>query len=1613
MRKIITIFQLVLLLHGVNTVKAQTWTTVGTAGFSGVIAYYPSIAIDTGGTPYVAFSDYTHTGKVTVMKYNGGSWTTVGSPQFTAGNSNATTLAIDKKGTPYVAYDDFGYGQKASVMKYDGTSWVYVGTPGFSAGITSSENLVIDTTGTPYVSFCDNSDSGKVTVMKYDGSSWVIVGTPGFSPYNIMGPRLTLDSSGTPYVVFQDYQHGSKASVMKYDGSNWVYVGAPDFTASAAVGPMITIDGSGTPYVAFSDNGNSFKATVMKYDGSNWVLVGAAGFSPAAASSTVILNDRNGTFYVAYEDGAGEKASVMKYNGSSWVNAGNDSFSAGTVYLLAMAIDTAGAPYVVYQDFSVARYATVMKLSPSAPPTISGNMPLCLGSTITLTGSPAGGTWSSDNLAIDTVSIDSGIVRGIAAGTANITYTVGGLSTSVVTTVNGISRPTVGCEAGSGICGFANVELLSGVTVNYIAGVTNGTTEIYPVFPTTPLALAVGTFSYAPTAVDVSYLAGGYTSPTWSVFDVHLLSVSYAGCTWSSPTCSAGLEGIAGNVPICSGGTQTLTVTPAGGTWSSGNPGVATVGSATGVVTGIGAGTAFITYNMGTVAYPLQQIIVVTVNASAASAGTITGAGSLCAGGTTSLTDATTGGAWSSGAPGIATVSSAGLVTGVSIGTATISYTVTGSCGSASATAIVTVSAGSAGTITGSTIICSSGTSQLTDVISGGVWTSGSPGVASVSASGLVTGVTLGTATISYTTTGSCGGTATLVVTVSMSVTAGTITGTATICSGSTTTLSDAVGGGIWSSSNTLIATAASTGVITGVAAGTAIIYYTVSNSCGTVSTNRVVTVNPSVSAGTITGAAVLCIGGSTSLTDAVAGGTWSSVTPAVATVVGSTGIVSGVSEGTSIISYTITNSCGTSSAATRVVTVNAASGAGTISGTTTVCTGGTTALTDAVTGGTWSSGSPAFATAGATGIVTGVTPGTATISYTVTNSCGTAVATTTVTITGASAGTITGPATVLVGSNIALTDSAAGGTWSASNGNATVSATGLVTGVAYGTVIISYTVASGCGTISATKVISVGHVTSLPGISGYFFYLCTGATAAFWDATTGGSWDISPTSVGTVSASGVVTGIGAGTATLSYTYGGSTVTAVVTVYATPAAITGTASICVGTTTNLTDATPGGTWSSSAVTIASISTAGLVTGAMAGTTTIYYTGAAGCKASTILTVTAGPSGIAGATSVCAGSSMSLSDFTAGGTWSSTGSISVAATGSTTALATGISAGSATVTYSLGGSCYRTFGVTVKPLPTSILGNLSVCGLGSVTFLSDVTSGISWTIAPVTVGTVSPSGRVYGVSAGTATVTYTATNACNTTAIVTVNAAPVVAAISGATNVSHGATITLSDATAGGAWSSSNSAIASVDASGFVTGVAASGVATITYAVGYGSACNAIATKTITVHTPAPHVYGGTTTTTVGATVSVADELAGGTWSSGDNTIATVDGNGIVNAIATGNVQITHVTTSDDGTTTITATELIVNAPPFEVRLIPNPNNGTFMIRGTIGANRDEAIIVEITNMLGQVVYSSTGVAMDGVINQQILLGNNLANGMYLLHVKSGSESKLLHFVIEK
>ena len=85
----------------------------------------------------------------------------------------------------------------------------------------------------------------------------------------------------------------------------------------------------------------------------------------------------------------------------------------------------------------------------------------------------------------------------------------------------------------------------------------------------------------------------------------------------------------------------------------------------------------------------------------------------------------------------------------------------------------------------------------------------------------------------------------------------------------------------------------------------------------------------------------------------------------------------------------------------------------------------------------------------------------------------------------------------------------------------------------------------------------------------------------------------------------------------------------------------------------------------------------------------------------------------------------------------------------------------------------------------------------------------------------------------------------------------------------------------------------------------------------------------------------------------------------------------------------------------------------DVRLIPNPNTGTFVIKGSLGTTDDEPVSIEITDMIGQVIYSDKTMANGGMVNKQIQLSSTLANGMYMLNLVSGTDHKVFHFVIEQ
>ncbi|HTJ13201.1 MAG TPA: putative Ig domain-containing protein [Dinghuibacter sp.] len=127
------------------------------------------------------------------------------------------------------------------------------------------------------------------------------------------------------------------------------------------------------------------------------------------------------------------------------------------------------------------------------------------------------------------------------------------------------------------------------------------------------------------------------------------------------------------------------------------------------------------------------------------------------------------------------------------------------------------------------------------------------------------------------------------------------------------------------------------------------------------------------------------------------------------------------------------------------------------------------------------------------------------------------------------------------------------------------------------------------------------------------------------------------------------------------------------------------------------------------------------------------------------------------------------------------------------------------------------------------------------------------------GTMTPTGMTYTPTpgySGTDAFTISVTNGTLTAQIVinvTINAQPAAPAITGASSVCSGSTITLTGNPTGGAWTTGNSAVATVDASGVVTGVA-QGNTNIVYTVTNGFGCTNNATSPVAVN-PVPATPG--------------------------------------------------------------------------------------------------------------------------------------------------------------
>ncbi len=368
------------------------------------------------------------------------------------------------------------------------------------------------------------------------------------------------------------------------------------------------------------------------------------------------------------------------------------------------------------------------------------------------------------------------------------------------------------------------------------------------------------------------------------------------------------------------------------------------------------------------------------------------------------------------------------------------------------------------------------------------------------------------------------------------------INGTLNVCVNNTTALSVITPGGVWSSASTGIATIDVAGVVTGVASGTSVINYTVTNANGCVTVVTVtVTVNALPVVAAITGNGDVCVGNTTQFNNVTGGGAWGSDNTVIATVDAS-GLVSGVSAGTANISYIVTNGSGCVTTVTKVVTVHPLPVVAAITGTLSVCVNATTTLAEATSGGIWTSGNTAVATVNATGVVTGVSDGTATISYNVADGNG---CTTTVT---ADVVVYALPVPTLSGANPICPNTTETYTTESGQSNYTWTFTGgtLVSGgtstdntitilwnqPGARTIFVNYTNANGCsGITSATLTTSTGTVPTLTGTNP----VCLNSDGNYTSQT--GQTDYTWIVVGgTISAGGTATD---NTATVNWTSSG------------------------------------------------------------------------------------------------------------------------------------------------------------------------------------------------------------------------------------------------------------------------------------------------------------------------------------------------------------------------------------------------------------------------------------------------------------------------------------------
>jgi len=242
--------------------------------------------------------------------------------------------------------------------------------------------------------------------------------------------------------------------------------------------------------------------------------------------------------------------------------------------------------------------------------------------------------------------------------------------------------------------------------------------------------------------------------------------------------------------------------------------------------------------------------------------------------------------------------------------------------------------------------------------------------------------------------------------------------------------------------------------------------------------------------------------------------------------------------------------------------------------------------------------------------------------------------------------------------------------------------------------------------------------------------------------------------------------------------------------------------------------------------------------------------------------------------------------------------------------------------------------------------------------------VTWSSSNNSVASVTSSGLVSGGAAGSATITATSEGQSGTASI-TVTSVPVasVSVTPTSANVNEGKTVQLTATPKDGggnplsgrtiAWSSSNTAVATVSSSGLVTGKVA-GSATITATSEGQSGASAITVvhvpvASVTVSPASGSVPAGSTLQLTATPKDASGNALTGrtiTWSSSDNSVATVSSSGLVSGVVAGSATITATSEGQSGPSAITVTPPSAGATFGHVFVVTEENTNYSSVIGS-------------------------------------------------------------------